>query len=65
MHRDVIKTVLSLSPGRIVYLSCNPATFARDLALLKEGYQVEEVQPIDMFPHTYHIESVARLEKLP
>ncbi|MES0362586.1 MAG: 23S rRNA (uracil(1939)-C(5))-methyltransferase RlmD [Desulfobacteria bacterium] len=65
MHPDVIKMVLSLSPGRIVYLSCNPATFARDLALLKEGYQVEEVQPIDMFPHTYHIESVARLEKLP
>ncbi len=65
MHRDVIKTVLSLSPGRIVYLSCNPATFARDLVLLKEGYHVVEVQPIDMFPHTYHVESVARLEKLP
>jgi 23S rRNA (uracil1939-C5)-methyltransferase len=65
MHRDVIKTVLSLSPGRIVYLSCNPATFARDLVLLTEGYHVVEVQPIDMFPHTYHVESVARLEKLP
>jgi 23S rRNA (uracil1939-C5)-methyltransferase len=65
MHRDVIKTVLSLSPGRIVYLSCNPATFARDLVLLTENYHVVEVQPIDMFPHTYHVESVARLEKLP
>jgi 23S rRNA (uracil1939-C5)-methyltransferase len=64
VHRDVIKMVLSLSPDRIVYLSCNPATFARDLALLKEGYHVAEVQPIDMFPHTYHIECVARLEKL-
>ncbi|UCG81366.1 MAG: 23S rRNA (uracil(1939)-C(5))-methyltransferase RlmD, partial [Desulfobacterales bacterium] len=65
VHRDVIKMVLSLSPGRIVYLSCNPATFARDLALLKETYHVAEVLPIDMFPHTYHVESVARLEKLP
>lgn len=63
MHRDVTKMVRSLSPDRIVYLSCNPATLARDLALLKEDYQVMEVQPIDMFPHTYHIESVARLEK--
>jgi 23S rRNA (uracil1939-C5)-methyltransferase len=63
MHRDVIKIVRKLSPGRIVYLSCNPATLARDLALLKGDYIVEEVQPIDMFPHTYHIESVARLEK--
>ena len=63
MHRDVTKMVLGLSPQRIVYLSCNPATFARDLALLKEGYHVLEVQPIDMFPHTYHVECVARLEK--
>jgi 23S rRNA (uracil1939-C5)-methyltransferase len=63
MHRDVIKVVRCLSPDSIVYLSCNPATLARDLALLKEDYQVMEVQPIDMFPHTYHIESVARLEK--
>jgi 23S rRNA (uracil1939-C5)-methyltransferase len=64
MHKDVIKIVRSLSPGRIVYVSCNPATLARDLALLKEDYLVAQVQPVDMFPHTYHIESVARLEKL-
>ncbi len=62
MHPDVIKSVRSLSPRRIVYVSCNPATLARDIAMLKEDYHVAEVQPVDMFPHTYHIESVARLE---
>jgi len=65
MHKDVVNIVRSLSPGRIVYISCNPTTLARDLAMLKEDYHVVEVQPVDMFPHTYHIESVARLEKLP
>ena len=63
LPRDVTKMVRSLSPRRIVYLSCNPATLARDLALLKEDYLIVEIQPIDMFPHTYHIESVAKLEK--
>jgi len=62
MHKDVVKQVLEMKPSRIVYVSCNPATLARDLALLKEGYEVAEVQPVDMFPHTFHIESVARLE---
>jgi 23S rRNA (uracil1939-C5)-methyltransferase len=63
MHPDVTKQVLALLPERIVYVSCNPATLARDLILLKEAYQVEEVQPVDLFPHTHHIESVARLVK--
>jgi 23S rRNA (uracil1939-C5)-methyltransferase len=63
MHKDVVSQVLEMAPGRIVYVSCNPATMARDLGILKDSYSVLEVQPVDMFPHTYHIESVARLEK--
>ena len=53
--------VLAIGPPKIVYVSCNPATLARDLALMKEHYTVAEVQPVDMFPHTFHVESVARL----
>jgi 23S rRNA (uracil1939-C5)-methyltransferase len=64
IHPDVLKQVLALSAERIVYVSCNPATLARDLNLLKAVYQVQEVQPVDLFPHTYHIESVARLIKI-
>jgi len=64
MHKDVVKQVLALLPERIVYVSCNPSTLARDLSLLKEAYQVLEVQPVDLFPHTFHVESVARLVKI-
>jgi len=63
MHKKVIKHILSLLPHRIIYISCNPTTMARDIALLKEGYRLEEVQPLDLFPNTYHIEAVARLER--
>lgn len=63
MHKDVVKQVVDIAPERIVYVSCNPATLARDLFVLKDYFDVMEVQPVDMFPHTFHIESVARLEK--
>jgi 23S rRNA (uracil1939-C5)-methyltransferase len=62
MHKDVIQLVLKLVPPKIVYVSCNPATLARDIALLKEEYDVVEVQPVDMFPHTFHIEVVTKLK---
>ncbi|NDV83343.1 23S rRNA (uracil(1939)-C(5))-methyltransferase RlmD [Bacteroides sp. 51] len=63
MHQDVIDVILFAEPKRIVYVSCNPATQARDLALLDEKYKVTAVQPVDMFPHTHHVENVVRLEK--
>ncbi len=58
MHDDVTKKMLEIAPDRIVYVSCNPATQARDLALLCEKYTIKKVQPVDMFPHTYHVENV-------
>lgn len=61
MHPDVIKTLLSTSPKHIIYVSCNPSTQARDIVLLEEKYILEKIQPIDMFPHTYHVENVALL----
>jgi 23S rRNA (uracil1939-C5)-methyltransferase len=64
MHKNVLRQVLDMTPERIVYVSCNPSTLARDLGLMKEVYRVLEVQPVDMFPHTYHIEVVVKLEKI-
>ncbi len=61
MHKDVIQQILEINPDRIVYISCNPASLARDVALISKNYKLVEVQPVDMFPHTYHIEAVAKL----
>lgn len=61
MHGDVVNVILNAEPERIVYVSCNPATQARDLALLDCKYRVDAVQPVDMFPHTHHVENVVRL----
>ena len=61
MHEDVTNVILEAEPQRIVYVSCNPATQARDLALLNAKYDIDAVQPVDMFPHTAHIENVVRL----
>jgi 23S rRNA (uracil1939-C5)-methyltransferase len=63
MHKDVIDTILFAEPKRIVYVSCNPATQARDLAMLDEKYKVTGVRPVDMFPHTQHVENVVVLDK--
>ena len=63
MHPDVVKTILRAAPQRIVYVSCNPATQARDLQALDEDYRVAEVQPVDMFPHTPHVENVVLLTR--
>ena len=62
MHEDVIKAILASEPLRIIYVSCNPATQARDLALLNAKYRVTAVQPVDMFPHTQHVENVVQLD---
>ena len=61
MHEDVVNVILNAEPKRIVYVSCNPATQARDLALLDAKYKVTKVQPVDMFPHTQHVENVVQL----
>ena len=63
MHPDVIQVILNAHPQRIVYVSCNPATQARDLALLDASYKVVTIQPVDMFPHTPHVENVVLLER--
>jgi len=63
MHPDMLESLLTLKPGRIVYVSCNPATQARDLEVLVKDYEVEGIQPVDMFPQTYHIENVVGLRR--
>jgi 23S rRNA (uracil1939-C5)-methyltransferase len=63
MHPDVILTLLKMAPDKIVYVSCNPATQARDIALLKDQYDLIQIQAVDMFPHTHHVESVALFKK--
>lgn len=65
MHADVIQAIITARPRRIVYVSCNPATQARDIALLSAHYKVLKTQPVDMFPFTHHVENVALLEVLP
>jgi 23S rRNA (uracil1939-C5)-methyltransferase len=62
MHEDVVKELLNIAANRIVYVSCNPATQARDIALLNEKYDITKMQAVDMFPHTKHIENIALLE---
>ena len=64
MHPDVVKTILAAAPERIVYVSCNPATQARDMEMMSEAYKITAVQPVDMFPHTFHVENVCRLERI-
>jgi 23S rRNA (uracil1939-C5)-methyltransferase len=63
MHNDVVESILNSGAQKIIYVSCNPATQARDLALLDSKYQVTKIQPVDMFPHTHHVENVVLLEK--
>jgi len=62
MHANVVEQILKIAPKRIVYVSCNPATQARDVELLARSYKVTRIQPVDMFPHTHHVENVALLE---
>jgi len=62
MHGDVVKAIIQADPARIVYVSCNPATQARDISMLSEKFNVEQIQPVDMFPQTHHVENVAFLE---
>ena len=63
MHKDVVAQILRIAPPKVVYVSCNSATQARDLSLMDEVYKVTKIQPVDMFPQTYHVENVVLLEK--
>jgi len=61
MHENLVNQILQMEAPIVVYVSCNPATQARDLQLLSEKYKVASIQPVDMFPHTHHIENVVKL----
>ena len=61
MHENVVRQIHQVAPQKVVYVSCNPATQARDIALMMEKYEVSAVQPVDMFPHTHHVENVVLL----
>ena len=63
MHKDVVNQILNISPEKIVYVSCNSATQARDLALMDNTYKVTKTQAVDMFPQTHHVENVVLLER--
>jgi 23S rRNA (uracil1939-C5)-methyltransferase len=63
MHEDAVNGIIALNPRRIIYISCNPATQARDLIKLCEHYTIVEVQPFDMFPHTHHLENIVSLKR--
>jgi 23S rRNA (uracil1939-C5)-methyltransferase len=63
MHEKVVKSILNAAPDKIIYISCNPATQARDIALMKDQYELIDCQPVDMFPHTQHVENIALLER--
>jgi len=63
VHPKVIEALMIMIPKRIVYVSCNPSSQARDLALMQAFYTITDVQPVDMFPHTHHIENVVRMER--
>ena len=63
MHEKVVRAILDAAPEKVIYVSCNPATQARDISLMKETYHLEKCQPVDMFPHTQHVENVALLKK--
>lgn len=63
MHESVIRSILALKPRKVIYISCNPATQARDLAMLSGKFEIDQVQPVDMFPHTYHVENIVSLNR--
>jgi 23S rRNA (uracil1939-C5)-methyltransferase len=63
MHEKVVKQIMRIGPEKVVYVSCNPATQARDLAIMASDYRIEKVQPVDMFPQTHHVENIVLLRK--